>query len=760
MKRAVTASNRLAARLSLDSADEGGDERHRESEISATFIVPPRDNPWSDYQIIMWQGQTPAGYAALKKLGVTAGMAETIHRDEAVNYAASLTPLMTADLRCYLENIATDFYSPYHKWYDGRPVDWRFTEAKQRYWANPRHRAAFIREPSLSDPEWLEKIRQRLIRNVQVLRAVQPLYYSLGDETGIGDLAAFWDFDLSDYSLSQMRKWLRQEYGSLPALNRQWSSSFAAWDEVVPMTTDEALRRSDENFSAWADFKEWMDIAFARALRHGTEAVHSGDPNAVSAIEGAQIPGWGGYDYSRLASSVDAMELYDYGENVAMARSFNPKLIMLTTSFQAGPGEAHRVWRELLRGTRGLILWDGENGFVDKDGALGARGREAAPYFAELRTGLGAQLINSQPQSDPIGILYSPASRRVQWLLDRRASSEDWSHRGASTEYRDDAIKAGTRQFVRALDRIGLQYRFVSSDQLRRGELRDRGYRVLLLPHAIALGADEAKEVKDFAEHGGVVIADSPPGLFDEHGRRLPKSSLSDIFLGLLSRSAVEFAIGRGKAIYLSPANGRDPQNWLRLSQILDTAGVKPPFAIRRRDGRRPTDVVTYSFRNGEVTILALQRDHLSGSQVEKREDVIVQLPRTFSVYNLRARRPVGTTDQVEVELGRVEPVLLSLSKTSIPPPSIMGPGRAPLGENAEFSIKTHSTAALDVLHLEVVDPDGAIVEHYSGNVISSGGTALHVLPLALNDKTGVWKLRVAELSSGGSATAEFQVAP
>jgi len=29
------------------------------------------------------------------------------------------------------------------------------------------------------------------------------------------------------------------------------------------------------------------------------------------------------------------MELYDYGENAEMARSFNPELIMLTTSFTA-----------------------------------------------------------------------------------------------------------------------------------------------------------------------------------------------------------------------------------------------------------------------------------------------------------------------------------------------------------------------------------------------------------------------------------------
>jgi len=86
------------------------------------------------------------------------------------------------------------------------------------------------------------------------------------------------------------------------------------------MTTREAMQRPDQNFSPWADFKEWMAVAFLRAIEAGTEATHSADPQAVAAIEGGQIPGWGGYDYSRLAASVDAMELYDLGDNVEIVR--------------------------------------------------------------------------------------------------------------------------------------------------------------------------------------------------------------------------------------------------------------------------------------------------------------------------------------------------------------------------------------------------------------------------------------------------------
>ena len=39
-----------------------------------------------------------------------------------------------------------------------------------------------------------------------------------------------------------------------------------------------------------------------------------------------------------------------------------------------------------------------------------------------------------------------------------RASIEQLSRRGASTEYQDDAIRASTRQFAHAFEHMGLQH--------------------------------------------------------------------------------------------------------------------------------------------------------------------------------------------------------------------------------------------------------------------------------------------------------------
>jgi len=758
MRRAATIKNQLVVRVSFDAADQRGDKVDRD-EQSTFFAAIPADDPWSDYQVIIWQGETPAGYAGLKTLGLTAGMLETNHRDLSSVYTPSdLERLVDADLRCYLENIATDFYSPYHKWSGDRPPNWRFLEVKRSYRENRHDLGAFIRQPSLSDAPWLQTIRDRLVGSVQALRPYRPLFYNLGDETGIGDLSAFWDFDLSQPSLAAMRDWLKDTYGSLAALNRQWDTVFGRWEEVVPMTTDEAINRSDENFSAWADFKGWMDIAFARAIRAGSDAIHAADRDAKSAIEGTQIPGWGGYDYSHLAHSVDAMELYDYGDNVELARSFNPALIMLTTSSKGGPLEAHRVWRELLRGTRGLILWDDKHELVGNDGVLGERGREAARYLPEIREGLGALLINSRRHTDPVGVLYSPASMRLQWLLDRRATGEDWIRRNASTEYEDNGIRAATRNFAHALRHFGLQYRFISSAELGQGELQIGNYSVLILPHTIALAATEAQQIREFVERGGTVIADNQPGLFDEHGRRAAKPLLSAVFDGPPTRSATSFSFGKGKAIYLAPAGVRSGGRLRRLTEILNGAGVEPLFPLTSRDGRAVEDVETYVFHNGNLTIVALQRDYVLPSHPANVEAIAVTLPRPLNVYDLRAERALGTSDRLELELDSVEPAVLALSEQPIPPPTIVGPGSAHRGDNAEFFIGSGAPVVRHVVHLDVVDPDGLTAAPYSGNLIFAGQTRTELLPLAFNDKIGVWKLRVRDLASGATTTAELQV--
>jgi hypothetical protein len=636
--------------------------------------VPSQNNSaalvWSDYQAIMWQPHRAEQCAALKSLGITAGAVISDDRDNPADSAkVQVSPLLSCGLGAYVENIATDFYSAYHRWSPGHPVNWRFVETKQAYQKNPLDPAAVTREPSLSDPAWQEKVRDRLAKTVRAYAAYRPLYYSLGDETGIGDLSAFWDFDFSDHSLAAMRHWLEAQYGTLAALNQQWGSQFATWDAVVPMTTAQAMRRTDENYSAWADFKAWMDVAFAEAVAMGTRAVHAADPSAYAAIEGAQVPGWGGYDYSHLATAVDVMEIYDGGGNLEIARALNPQLVMLTTSFSSGPREAHDIWRELLRGSRGVVLWDEKNEIVANDATIGPRGRALAATLHEIESGIGALLGRSERQMAPVALLYSPASMRTQWMLDWQPKGDAWSARDAQSDYEDEsAVRSSMERFLSLLEHRGLEPRVVVSESIENGALGRDGLRALILPRTIALSARAAAEIARFAADGGTVIADGEPGLFDEHSRRLATPVLAQLFTHGPDPAPASFPIGKGRGVYLDAVTAA-PE---RLDQILAEAGIEPTIRLSHETGEPVTDTEIYRWQNGNTTILALHRDAPGDATLVARVTSflhakddgqrVLTLSHQAYVYDLRAQRLLGHVDRLGVTLDTVTPTLLAIS--------------------------------------------------------------------------------------------------
>jgi hypothetical protein len=616
-------------------------------------VAPPeagsRAAPWSDYQIIMWQTKTAQQYAALRRLGVTAAKVQANRAGETVDgIAAKMEPLIETGLGCYIENIATDLYSPYHRWFADRPVNWKFLQVKRWLAAEPAGARAFIREPSLSDLLWLARIRRRLKVTVRAYAPYRPLFFNLADEAGIADLTAAWDFDFSKPSLDGFRAWLKRQYASLAVLNREWNTDFARWADVIPATTTEAMRRNDENYSSWSDFKAWMDVAFARAIRAGSAAVHASAPWARAGLEGVQLPGWGGYDYSRLAGAVDVMEMDSSDVSLALMRSLDPDLVILTTSFRSGAAEEHRVWHALLHGGRGLILWDPKNEFVGEDGAIGSRGRAAAPYFAELRHGLGPLLMRGHPHYDPIAILYSPASFRVQWMLDHRTDGPAWTRRSAEDENEDDAVRAAMRKALHDLEYLGFAPRFVTERQVERGVLQQAGYRLLVLPQTLALSRAAADRIRGFVAAGGWLAAAGEAGVFDSHGRRLAWPLLQDVLAS--SKRAVSL-----------PSDERIARQ--ALAHVAAQAGLRPQLRVMSPSSAASLTVQSYVFRYGAMTVLAFQNDAPAGGALPTKENVIVELLHAAYAYDVRQDRALGRVRRLNLAVGSGMPTVIVLAQ-------------------------------------------------------------------------------------------------
>ena len=764
LRRAVAMQNHLVAHLSLQGTNLKGAVQ-REEDAKVTFIARPSNPRWTDYEITMWQQYPAKLQPALQKLGITSGQ---------YSGRAEVPPEMFIgnDMRWYAENIGTDFYSEYHRYRPDRIQHWSFLQAKEMLKKDPNSKEAFKRHPSLWDPVWRTRIQERLEASAKRYSPYRPLFYSLADESGLADLAAFWDFDFSDESIVPMRRWLQSRYGTLQALNSEWETKFGTWDAVIPPTTHETMQRPGDNFTAWADFKEWMDISFADALEMGRRAVERVDPFAYVSIGGGQRPGWGGYDYARLTKALSAIEPYDIGNSVEVIRSLNPAMPMVSTGFANGPWEQQRVWRELFHGQRGLIIWDEKHEYVDTSGTPGARGLEASKYYNEIRNGIGAQLINSQPLSEPIAIHYSQASMRTEWMLARRPEGDKWVDRGAKTERTDDEFLRLRESWCELIEDQGMQYKFVSYDQVEKGELLKQGYRVLVLPRSSSLSEAEVEGITDFVQHGGTVLADGIPGTFNERSRRLKESPLAHLFT-----TANRPAIGKAVLVKADTLNYLTDRLLKKEGAVHSAVGnllrqdIRPYVQVTDGSGKAVVGVEVHAFRNGGVTLITLlsnplQRvdelgppDFKSNGRFETAVRVKVTLPYSSWLYDMRTGQSLGQKLTFDAVVQPYEPNIIAASPSQLPALRLAVPQIASRGGLLNISLATERTpAATSVFHVEVAGPNGDLLPHYSGNVLANDGRALKSIPLAVNDPAGEWTIRVRDVLSGQSEVRKVAV--
>jgi len=163
---------------------------------------------------------------------------------------------------------------------------------------------------------------------------------------------------------------------------------------------------------------------------------------------------------------------------------------------------------------------------------------------------------------------------------------------------------------------------------LERGELRNA--RTLILPHAIALSPAEVRAIRDFAAGGGRVIADVQPGVFNAHSRRLPQAQIDLAMLRIVTPAELSVA----------------------------SLDVTPRVAIAAPNA----DVTTQLWRDGKTMIVAVQRDYASAAAAET---IVLSLPQSADVHDLRNNRALGHTSRVELTLDAVAPAILSVT----PPP-------------------------------------------------------------------------------------------
>jgi hypothetical protein len=631
---------------------------------------------WDRYQAFMWSTGAPrdaaAWYARLKELGFTG---------EELGRGGDPEPLRRAGMTYYVENLVSELAHLHDRraLYD---ADFKgYTETR-----DPKY---LVRKPCFDDPAFWVGQEKTLPELVRRYLGKEPLLYDLRDELSIGSFASPMDYCFCPHTLAAFREWLKGRYRSLAALNREWETEFGSWDGVRPFTTYEIKARErealaagkPENYAPWADHREYMDLSFARTLGRMREIIRRVDPTTPVGIEGTQMPSaWGGYDLWRLSQAIDWVEPYDIASSREIFRSFLPaKAPILATVF--GNDFRHlraELWRMLLHGDRGCIVWDDEQSRCiakDQPGMpVTARGQGLAPVLKEIRAA-APWFIGKERIENGIAIHYSQPSIRAHWMFDSREDGDTWPRRFSSYEASNSKYARVRDSFVRVVEDLGFQYRFLSSEQIERGELAAPRFKVLLLPESVAMSKQECDRIRAFVRAGGTVVGDGMTAAMDEHCRRLPAGQLDDLFRA--GERAVRLTLdmhgyGRDR---LKPPGGEQVRE--TFSGLLTAAGVRPVVRVLGEDGKPAPCVEVWRYRidggeqvaimrNPEASASSLGPVGYAGNEaIETPIRVRIALAGVAQVRDVRADKDLGRRGTVEAELSPWSPLVYEVRRGS-----------------------------------------------------------------------------------------------
>lgn len=372
-------------------------------------------------------------------------------------------------------------------------------------------------------------------------RGSTVLSYTLGDEPFLGAR----NVGFREWWMPAFQTYLREQYGSVEALNRSWLTDYESFDQVLPKKSsevktqkqfiekvevgDRCWKRPPETrvrahtYAPYVDHRRFVTRTFPKMIATLQQEMRTVDPGARLGFEGAgNIEPYYGTDLPELSRVMGKFVPYWNRASHEVVRSCRNKSLIQGTWFGGyiGGRRAHTgrgnssMWDSVFSGANSL--W-----FFCTGGALGGLNLDLslAPYVAteDLHKlgvdGLGEWLASAAIVEDPIAIHYSVASNDVLQF------EYPWGYSGNVHQ-----------SWIYLLHDLGYTPHYLDQIDLENDALDPSRYRVFILPNSVALSAREAAAIRRFAQRGGTVIADLRPGVLSHHGLYLDEGQLDPLF--------------------------------------------------------------------------------------------------------------------------------------------------------------------------------------------------------------------------------------
>ena len=709
---------------------EGG--RLLDRKTASLFVRTPQ--VWDDYEIIMDRflpEPAPGRWPEIEKR-----LAEMD-----VSVMGAISPVMAEHVNFKIQADVVP-YGFHPKYYEEA-----WNRSRKAY-IETRDTQHLVRTPCFRDPEFRRKFSDDLARKVTSFVRFSPISYYAYEEPSLTHYRGGLDLCWCEHCLGGFREWLQQSYGTLEALNAEWGTTHATWEAVAPLTTEEA--QASGRYAPWADFRTWMEVMWADTYRLGRDVIRGLDPHAIICLSGNQVgTPYNGYDYSRINHYIDQMQLYGSENLDEFNRSFYRGMLCTgcTGYGLSDPYVGLQLWGWLLNGdTAGVVIfW--EISCLNPDLTFSKSGADLANHFAELRSdGIARLLSTATRENCGIAIHYSYASFHGTWATDGEIIDHEWANLSSRAF---GLMNLDRIAWTQLLEGLGYQYDFVAYSQIEEGYLNEGGYRLLILPHSVALSDKEARAIEAFVASGGIVISDLWPGVMNEHCTWRGAGALDALFgiehadvrpedfreaeAGARVRvtdgeqgwcaghdAVVRRRHGQGETIYVGASlapffsqNGvADPQQSARfsdlVSKLLCEVGLAPPASVTNRHGQPALTCESAHYHAGAADYFGIVRYPevlrqaedvpdaaysvpIEGARASLEPDdgaVFITFPERRHVYDVRARRYLGHTDRIEATLGYGDAGIYARLPYTVTGLQIDGPSSVSPGEAVSLGIQ------------------------------------------------------------------------
>ena len=630
-----------------------------------------------------------------------------------------------------------------------------------------------VHNPCLHAPAYQQASREAADKS-RPFALCDNLFYPSGSDAGMRGNC------FSPQTLAAFRQWLQRRYKSLEELNAAWGTTFGSWEAVVPDSFDKAKARAGNGvlppapslqgggFASWVEHTRFMEQSYREHLQDVTREIRSFDPQALVGEDGyGRLNSTDGADWWNLLHDWGFVNLYTYQDPPQMeivrslARSCpNLKLRSLYWGSYDGQFGNQRFmrwlpWYALLHDYNGLFWWiaNGKATYGSAPGVAGPDFRLTRTYATSLsevqdiRRGLAELVQPAQRHHDGVAIFYDQTAIH------------------AVTAYKHPSALVGAYTVFQALlEDLGLQYDYVAGAQVEQGLLGRQGYRVLVMAQALALSEGAAKQVRDFVNQGGLVIADVLPGQYDTLLRpTFGGSLLADLF----GKPGEVKRVGQGSTVLMDVF----PTDYVRrrteeagqrtratLQTWLEPLHLTPLARFSGDNGEAVPGVEVVTYTNRGTSFTGVLND--TGKPVSGR----LTASGRPCVTNVRTHQSLGEGTDWPVTLEPGETKLFALCPYEVTG-LIVKPERAGVAAGQTWQARVQavpSRGRANAAHsfvTEVFDPAGQPHPLYAQALPAGGEAAATVtIPFALNDAPGQWRVRVTETISGRTADAAITV--